>query len=608
MYHFEKQFSVLLACVLIIFLTACDNSTINREKHSASNSGNPVERPLVKEPAESRNAAEESRLPTSILSQINIPASPSPGTFDQATYDALGAPELAYGGLLYDKWFVAGAAAGATTPTAAHPLWPNPPPPTVEDTWRCKECHGWDYAGADGAYGTDPASIHFSGLCGVLDTANCTTSFSAAADTLWTFIHDGGATAGIANPVDHSFAADLQDAEIYALTKFIMTIRTEAADGMAPSSFIDTDPASPTFAKATADQGRGLKFYSIPSTFGGCSESCHGDDGKLIDIKPPNELFIDEVANDNPWEVLHKIRFGNPGTTPPMPGTVQYGNPEFNVVSAADVLAYVQTALGRSNERGGRLFDNWIVESGSAAPGPNPLMALAPSPGGATDAESWQCAVCHGFDYEGGRFGFSNNLVELKEVNSWDMSKVYGVLKNGYSAVNPADGTLTVFHNYSDHLSDLALWDLAAFAMKNIIDMHEFIRVDTGGIRAYKADAVEGGEIYNGDKPGTFATGDPVDCVTCHGPQGKLTGADIFSLSWRDPFKFFHRTAFGTPRDPAAAPASFSPSLYDANVVGGHIDDHEIADVVYFVQESLITLSPATVTEILQQKAAENKP
>ena len=514
--------------------------------------------------------------------------------------------------MLYDKWYVAAADVGAVTPVAAHPLWPTPAPPPVETSWRCKECHGWDYQGKDGIYGTDPTGIHFSDICGILATANCPSTFSTP-DTLWMFLHDGGTTPGIVNAADHAFADALPDAEIYALTKFIMMVRGEAAVANAPADFIDSDPASAGFKTAMGDQARGLTVYNINSAAGGCNESCHGDDGASIDISSPNQLYIDAVAQDNPWEVLHKIRFGNPGTTPQMPGMAQYGVDDYDFKIAVDVLAYVQTALGRSNTSGGRLFDNWIIETGADATQaiPNPLMQLAPDQAAASavsDVDSWRCVTCHGFDYEGGKFGFSNNLVELKELNKWDSSKVFSILKNGYSAVNPATGSLSIVHKYSDFLSDIALWDLADFAVVRLGDMHEFIRVDTGGIRSYKANFVEGEEIYNEQATGTFATGTQLGCLTCHGVDGTLatrpdgTATDIFSLSWRDPFKFFHVLAYGSPRSPSAIADSFSPSLYDANVTGGHVDDHEIADVVYFVQQSLLALSPATVVQIQQNK------
>ncbi|MFQ5408280.1 MAG: hypothetical protein ACE5FI_07670, partial [Anaerolineales bacterium] len=66
------------------------------------------------------------------------------------------APELfgdpLRGGLLYDKWWVP---LGLDQPEDDHPLWATQDSNTRsgKDTWRCKECHGWDYQGVDGAYG-----------------------------------------------------------------------------------------------------------------------------------------------------------------------------------------------------------------------------------------------------------------------------------------------------------------------------------------------------------------------------------------------------------------------------------------------------------------------
>src|SRR3990172_11800171 len=60
---------------------------------------------------------------------------------------------VAKGGQLYDKWW---KAAGVAEPTGDHPLWATQTTNTRKglDTWRCKECHGWDYKGKDGAYGS----------------------------------------------------------------------------------------------------------------------------------------------------------------------------------------------------------------------------------------------------------------------------------------------------------------------------------------------------------------------------------------------------------------------------------------------------------------------
>ena len=66
---------------------------------------------------------------------------------------------IARGGRLYDKWFAENKAA---KPTADHPSYPHQGGKYGKDaSWRCKECHGWDYRGNEGAYprvATLPAS------------------------------------------------------------------------------------------------------------------------------------------------------------------------------------------------------------------------------------------------------------------------------------------------------------------------------------------------------------------------------------------------------------------------------------------------------------------
>ena len=54
---------------------------------------------------------------------------------------------------------------------------------------------------------------------------------------------------------------------------------------------------------------------------------------KFDDVK-----VVGTLANDNPWETLHKIRFGHPGT--PMPRTLELG---WSTQDAVDVLGYTQT-------------------------------------------------------------------------------------------------------------------------------------------------------------------------------------------------------------------------------------------------------------------------
>ncbi len=81
---------------------------------------------------------------------------------------------MANGARLYDNWI---SALDADKPEGTHPAWPaSNTKKKGAVTWRCKSCHGWDYAGKDGAYakgsyktgikgvrafaGKDPAEIH----------------------------------------------------------------------------------------------------------------------------------------------------------------------------------------------------------------------------------------------------------------------------------------------------------------------------------------------------------------------------------------------------------------------------------------------------------------
>jgi thiosulfate dehydrogenase len=57
--------------------------------------------------------------------------------------------DIARGGQLYDNWALA---LDRELPGESHPSYPPVGRREGGTTWRCKECHGWDYMGEDGAY------------------------------------------------------------------------------------------------------------------------------------------------------------------------------------------------------------------------------------------------------------------------------------------------------------------------------------------------------------------------------------------------------------------------------------------------------------------------
>ncbi|KHD06367.1 hypothetical protein PN36_06965 [Candidatus Thiomargarita nelsonii] len=202
---------------------------------------------------------------------------------------------LVRGGLLYDKWWKIN---GEPEPTETYAWYPAGSQ-TGSTTWRCKECHGWDYKGNEGAYET--GSSHYTGIKGLYYVKN-------------------KAVGEIYNAIVKK-NMPLSEQDIWDLTKFLK-------EGLVDmNKYIVFSGAASKSATGDADNGQTL-YEGV----GGC-ESCHGADGNKI-----SKLFVGAAANGNPWEVLHKIRFGYPGTS--MSSAVEKG---LSLQKQLDILSYAQT-------------------------------------------------------------------------------------------------------------------------------------------------------------------------------------------------------------------------------------------------------------------------
>ncbi|MBI2952955.1 MAG: c-type cytochrome [Chloroflexi bacterium] len=215
---------------------------------------------------------------------------------------------LAKGGQLYDKWWTA---AGVAAPQGDQPLWSTQTTNTRKglDTWRCKECHGWDYKGKDGAYSS---GSHKTGFAGIVEASKTKPVEQIAA-----------ILKGSSNP-NHDFTPALDDASINALAAFVK-------DGVDEdlSQYVDYATKKPKEANVP----RGKQMYTDT-----CA-ACHGADGKTLNFGSEQEPeWVGTIAVDNPQEFLHKVTFGQPGA--PMPAGVQLG---WTLGDAADVLAHAQT-------------------------------------------------------------------------------------------------------------------------------------------------------------------------------------------------------------------------------------------------------------------------
>jgi thiosulfate dehydrogenase len=72
--------------------------------------------------------------------------------------------------------------------------------------------------------------------------------------------------------------------------------------------------------------------------FASCT-ACHGEDGRTLNFGSAEEPeYVGTIALDNPWEFLHKVRVGQPGTA--MPAAIDKG---WSMDDLIDLLAFSQT-------------------------------------------------------------------------------------------------------------------------------------------------------------------------------------------------------------------------------------------------------------------------
>jgi len=364
------------------------------------------------------------------------------------------------GGLLYDKWWVV---TGASAPDTDHPLWSTQSTNTRSgaDTWRCKECHGWDYKGADGAYGS---GSHFTGFPGVFDARG-----QPVGDIL-------AALKGGTNP-DHDFSTVMDDQALQDLAAFIS------------ETLIDTNALVNEDKTSTGDADRGQAL------FGMCT-SCHGPQGNAIAFGSFDDPeFLGNLSNGNPWEFIHKARYGQPGW--PMPSTVALGLSDSNV---ADILAYAQTLPAEpALSGGGLLYDKWWKVLGVAEPTEDQPLWATQSTNTRSGADTWRCKECHGWDYKGadGAYGSGSHFTGFPGI--YDAASM-----SAEELVAWLNGEANPDHDFSAFMDEFAFDALVAFIQGEMLDTSAFVNAD----KTVNGDSDAGKSLF------------AATCARCHGADG----------------------------------------------------------------------------------------
>ena len=177
---------------------------------------------------------------------------------------------MARGGRLYDKYFKENNTA---KPESDHASYPHKGGKYGKDaSWRCKECHGWDYKGKDGAYASGG---HATGIKGINGAAG----------------KEVAAIIAIMKDAKHGYtdkqlsAKDMEDLALFV-----------GKGQIDMGKYIDG-----ATKKAKGNAAKGEVYFNT------LCAGCHGTDGKKVKDAPP----IGSVA-DNPYEMLHKVMNGQP--------------------------------------------------------------------------------------------------------------------------------------------------------------------------------------------------------------------------------------------------------------------------------------------------------
>jgi thiosulfate dehydrogenase len=239
---------------------------------------------------------------SSAVAALFLAASASCGSDDNGAPTNTG--DAVRGGALYDNWF---AALKVAPPMTDHPLWASRTDMTSNtlkgaDTWRCKECHGWDYKGAQGAYGS---GSHKTGFAGILGS---TKSEAEIVDSLKN---------------KHGYGQiGLSDAALSDLATFVK------------QDLIDTSQIVISDKTFKGDTAKGKTIFASTC------QVCHGENG--LNTMPTGSAgmfdeFPGKIASDNPWEFTHKVRYGQPGYEMPPQAKV------LTIAQLGDLGAHAQT-------------------------------------------------------------------------------------------------------------------------------------------------------------------------------------------------------------------------------------------------------------------------
>ncbi len=242
--------------------------------------------------------------------------------------------------------------------------------------------------------------------------------------------------------------------------------------------------------------------------------------------------------------------------------------------------AAAQSAGDGDVARGAALYDHWAAELDVQPPAGSMPLWDSQSTNTRSGADTWRCSTCHGWDYQGkdGAYRAGSNYTGfpgvLTAAQKMDTAQIVAALQG---KTNPQ-------HDFSPYLDDASLNDLAAFLKEGAVDDSQFI--DPTSLKVLDGDSAQGKTLYD------------QRCASCHGSDGAKiafrfegTDATLGTLAAVDPWRFLHKTRFGTP-------GTHMPIGYEQNWTA-----QEGRDVLLYAQSL-----PGALPETTQNPSLEGRP
>jgi len=491
------------------------------------------------------------------------------------------------------------------------------------DFFRCKQCHGWDNLGTTGAYisrgpkatrpNVSPLVVQQTvggftpqELFDVIKTGEGRSRRDVDAD-LSTFdpALEAETQEGDWMP---DYSQILTDEQIWDLVKYLKEEIVDTAE-LYDTVTVGTYPTGSRTFENVGQDGNAANGADI---FASKCSVCHGAEGTLIIVD--KEFSVGSFARAKPYELWHKVKFGQLGTAMD-PRVTDINDIQDLFAALADPVAFPDpaaadpcesvtcgtdetcvdgscVAVGFKNAdgiNGGKLADKfWASETGFDQNDPNIDVF-------SSNGDFFRCKQCHGWDNLGTTGAYISRgpkatrpnvspLVVQQTVGGFTPQELFDVIKTGEGrSRRDVDADLSTFDpaleaetqegdwmpDYSQILTDEQIWDLVKYLKEEIVDtaeLYDTVTVGTypTGSRTFENVGQDGNAANGAD---IFAS----KCSVCHGAEGTLIIVDkefsVGSFARAKPYELWHKVKFGqlgTAMDPRVTDINDIQDLFAA--------------------------------------------